>query len=178
MADACLPCECLALTRKSDGAGQLLDCGTCCRAAYDTKDYRGASRVPIGSTLANLRCYVLDVHLQLVPVGVPGELMVSGIQVARGYLHRPELTAEKFINNPYAGGDAHHGRMYRTGALLCMPAAFRRINIGCVVCLSPRCCLCNILARFRQGCRSGSKLLIALLSVHSDVCRRSGALAA
>ena len=73
-------------------------------------------RVPIGPPLANLRAYVLDEHLQLVPIGVPGELMLSGIQVARGYLHRPELTAEKFIANPFAGGDAHHSRMYRTGA--------------------------------------------------------------
>ena len=94
----------------------------CCCAAYDTKDYRGVGRVPIGSPLVNLRCYVLDEHLQLVPVGVPGELMVSGIQVARGYLHRPEITAEKFIANPYTGGDAHHSRMYRTGVRLCTPS--------------------------------------------------------
>ena len=72
--------------------------------------------MPIGGPLANLHCYVLDEHLQLLPVGVPGELMVSGIQVARGYIKRPDLTAEKFIANPFAGGDPHHGRMYRTGA--------------------------------------------------------------
>ena len=96
----------------------------CCCAAYDTRDYGGVARVPIGPPLANLRAYVLDEHLQLVPIGVPGELMLSGIQVARGYLHRPELTAEKFIANPYAGGDAHHRRMYRTGARPRTPAAF------------------------------------------------------
>ena len=72
--------------------------------------------MPIGVPLANLRCYVLDEHLQLQPVGVPGELMVSGIQVARGYIKRPDLTAEKFIANPFAGGDALHACMYRTGA--------------------------------------------------------------
>jgi acyl-CoA synthetase (AMP-forming)/AMP-acid ligase II len=73
--------------------------------------------MPIGGPLANLRCYVLDEHLQLLPVGVPGELMVSGIQVARGYIKRPDLTAEKFIANPFARGDLHHSRMYRTGKL-------------------------------------------------------------
>ena len=73
--------------------------------------------MPIGRPLANLRCYVLDEHLQLLPVGVPGELMVSGVQVARGYIKRPDLTAEKFIANPFARGDPHHTRMYRTGKL-------------------------------------------------------------
>jgi len=71
--------------------------------------------MPIGVPLANLRCYVLDEHLQLLPVGVPGELMVSGIQVARGYIKRPDLTADRFIANPFARGDLHHKRMYRTG---------------------------------------------------------------
>ena len=112
----------------------------CCCAAYDTKDYGGVGRVPIGSPLANLRAYVLDEHLQLVPVGVPGELMVSGIQVARGYLHRPEVTAEKFIANPYAGGDAHHRRMYRTGARLCMPfSMFQAVVHGVMQCATSAC---------------------------------------
>ena len=72
--------------------------------------------MPIGGPLSNLNCYVLDAHLQLVPVGVPGELMASGIQVARGYIKRPDLTAEKFVPNPYSGGRLHHDRLYRTGA--------------------------------------------------------------
>jgi len=74
--------------------------------------------VPIGQPIANLRCYVLDAHLQLVPVGVPGELMVSGIQLARGYLRRLDLTAEKFIANPFPGSDRVHNRLYRTGVVL------------------------------------------------------------
>ena len=80
-----------------------------------TAEFKGGASVPIGRPIANLHCYVLDERLQLVPVGVPGELMVSGIQLARGYLHRPDLTAEKFISNPYSGGDHVHSRLYRTG---------------------------------------------------------------
>jgi acyl-CoA synthetase (AMP-forming)/AMP-acid ligase II len=85
------------------------------RAGYDTRKFDSGASVPIGVPLANLRCYVLSEHLDPLPVGVPGELMVSGIQLARGYLKRPDLTAEKFIANPFAGGDPHHSRMYRTG---------------------------------------------------------------
>jgi non-ribosomal peptide synthetase component F len=53
-----------------------------CHAGYDTRDFKGGASIPIGVPLANLRCYVLDEYLQLLPVGVPGELMVSGIQVS------------------------------------------------------------------------------------------------
>ena len=89
----------------------------CSHAGHDvTAEFKGGATVPIGQPIANLRCYVLDARLQLVPVGVPGELMVSGIQLARGYLKRPDLTAEKFIANPFSDGDPNHGRLYRTGA--------------------------------------------------------------
>ena len=81
-----------------------------------TADFSGGPSVPIGRPFANLRCYVLDAALQLVPIGQAGELMVSGIQLARSYLQHPDLTAEKFIPNPYACGDKHHSRLYRTGA--------------------------------------------------------------
>jgi acyl-CoA synthetase (AMP-forming)/AMP-acid ligase II/acyl carrier protein len=57
--------------------------------------------VPVGRPVDNTRLYLLDARLDLVPVGVPGEICVAGIQVGRGYLHRPELTAEKFIPNPF-----------------------------------------------------------------------------
>ncbi|MFA6539322.1 MAG: amino acid adenylation domain-containing protein [Negativicutes bacterium] len=61
--------------------------------------------IPIGKPLANTALYVIDRYGKLVPVGVPGELCISGAQLARGYLNRPELTAEKFVLNPFTSGD-------------------------------------------------------------------------
>jgi non-ribosomal peptide synthetase component F len=73
--------------------------------------------IPIGRPIANTEIYILDKNLKLVPVGVPGELMIGGAGVVRGYLNRPELTAERFIANPFSNNSDK--RLYRTGDLCC-----------------------------------------------------------
>ena len=71
----------------------------------------------IGRPIANTSAYVLDRYLTPVPIGTPGELHIGGIGVARGYLNRPELTAQKFIANPFTGSN-RSDRLYKTGDLV------------------------------------------------------------
>ena len=80
----------------------------------DTNLPRGTS--PIGIPIGDLRVYLLDEHREPVPLGVVGEIYVGGAGVARGYLNRPRLTAERFIEDPFAGCGSR-GRLYRTGDL-------------------------------------------------------------
>ncbi|MWC28295.1 non-ribosomal peptide synthetase [Paenibacillus sp. MMS18-CY102] len=69
--------------------------------------------VPIGKPIANTQIYILDSYLNPVPIGVPGELHIGGVQVARGYYKRTDLTQEKFISNPFSNDP--QARLYKTG---------------------------------------------------------------
>jgi non-ribosomal peptide synthetase component F len=71
---------------------------------------------PIGRPLPNTQVYILDSQKQLVPIGVPGELYIGGVGVTRGYLNRPELTADRFILNPFSNDSG--SRLYKTGDLV------------------------------------------------------------
>ncbi|HYG60440.1 MAG TPA: amino acid adenylation domain-containing protein, partial [Symbiobacteriaceae bacterium] len=116
--EALLP-ESLAYWRENaPGTGIINEYGPtetvvgCCVYWVKPGEALGAS-VPIGRPIANTRLYILDRHMQPVPVGVSGELYIGGDGVCRGYLNRPELTAERFIPSPFVPGD----RLYKTGDL-------------------------------------------------------------
>lgn len=89
----------------------------CCIKIYD-KNMTGDFHVSIGRPIYNTQIYILDQHNNILPIGVPGELCIAGDGVGLGYLNRPDLTAEKFVPNPFATEENHHGKiMYRTGDL-------------------------------------------------------------
>ena len=90
--------------------------GTVCITRF--KISKTMKDIPIGAALDNVKLYVVDSAGHRLPVGAAGELWVSGPHVGRGYLNRPEKTAEVFINNPFATPTSQYARVYRTGDIV------------------------------------------------------------
>lgn len=87
----------------------------CCIYRIDPSQQISSGNIPIGRPLDNVRIYIVNSELEPVPVGVSGEILIGGVQVARGYLNKDELTSMKFLQDPFQSGiDA---RIYRTGDL-------------------------------------------------------------
>ena len=113
--------------RMVNGYGPTESTTFACCQAIDREDAAGVS-VPIGRPIANTRAYVLGPRLQPCPVGVPGELYLAGDGLARGYLHRPDLTAEAFVPDPFASRPGE--RLYRTGDLARLLPGGRLLFLG------------------------------------------------
>ncbi|MGM1050694.1 MAG: non-ribosomal peptide synthetase, partial [Bacillota bacterium] len=80
---------------------------------HECKESESGRVIPVGKPIRNCRVYILDKHNMIQPIGVPGELCISGDGLARGYLNQQQLTEEKFVENPYEPGN----KMYKTGDL-------------------------------------------------------------
>ncbi|SHI02336.1 amino acid adenylation domain-containing protein [Sporobacter termitidis DSM 10068] len=80
-------------------------------ACFDCSPGEELTSVPIGQRIDNFSIYILDKNRNLLPVGIPGEIYIGGVGVARGYLNNPALTAERFVENPFVHGE----KIYRTG---------------------------------------------------------------
>ncbi len=76
--------------------------------------YPGVPAIPIGKPISNTQLHIINEHQVPSPIGIPGELCIAGVGLARGYMNRPELTAEKFVDNPFQPGT----KMYKTGDLV------------------------------------------------------------
>jgi len=130
---AALPVEKIPTLRTINVAGEVCSAGLVARWAANHRFFNlygptettiwataaeldDGSRTPhIGRPIGNTQIYILNSQLQPVPVGVPGELYIGGVGVTRGYLNRPELTADRFISNPFS--DEPNARLYKTGDL-------------------------------------------------------------
>ena len=97
---------------------------------HDCKAHEQQPSVPIGRPIANTQLHVLDEHLNPVPDGIAGELYIGGVNLARGYLNREQLTADTFINNPFARNSHPSPRLYKTGDLVRMNRQGELLYLG------------------------------------------------
>ncbi|WP_426333525.1 amino acid adenylation domain-containing protein [Paenibacillus silvae] len=118
--DSCSVADYRTLQERFGSSFRIINAYGVTEAAIDSSFYDEplsqlpqTGHVPIGKAWLNAKFYIVDAHLNPVPVGVLGELVIGGAGVARGYLNRAELTAEKFVDNPFVAGE----RLYRTGDL-------------------------------------------------------------
>lgn len=98
--------------------------GTVWASVFDCRDYQPGRPVPIGRPIANTQLYILDARQRPLPIGVAGELYLGGVGLTGGYLNRPELTAEKFVDSPFVLAEEpnpkspiQNPKLYRTGDL-------------------------------------------------------------
>ncbi|SFJ94082.1 amino acid adenylation domain-containing protein, partial [Paenibacillus sp. UNC496MF] len=123
-ADSCPPLEFEKLQKRLGSRTRVINCYGVTEACVDASCFESdlnadtgylssAGNTPIGKPLSNVRLYVTDANQRLLPVGVAGELYIGGAGVGPGYWNRPELTAEKFVPNPFVPGE----KMYKTGDL-------------------------------------------------------------
>ncbi|OAB29609.1 hypothetical protein PMSD_21420 [Paenibacillus macquariensis subsp. defensor] len=119
--DSCSVEEYDKLQRRFGAHTRILNVYGVTEASIDTSYYEepldklpSGGYVPIGKPMPNMQMYVVNDRLQLQPIGVPGELVIGGAGVARGYYRKPELSTEKFIANPFVAGE----KLYRTGDLV------------------------------------------------------------
>ena len=118
--DSCSVADYRTLQERFGSSFRIINAYGVTEAAIDSSFYDEelaklpqTGHVPIGKAWLNAKFYIVDAHLNPVPVGVLGELVIGGAGVARGYLNRPELTEEKFVDSPFTAGE----RLYRTGDL-------------------------------------------------------------
>ncbi|OMF04068.1 non-ribosomal peptide synthetase [Paenibacillus amylolyticus] len=118
--DSCSVADYRTLQERFGSSFRIINAYGVTEAAIDSSFYDEelaklpqTGHVPIGKAWLNAKFYIVDAHLNPVPVGVLGELVIGGVGVARGYLNRPELTEEKFVDSPFTAGE----RLYRTGDL-------------------------------------------------------------
>ena len=108
--------EWLSHTRLINGYGPHESTTFACCYSIPKQLGESVRSIPIGRPIGNTQVYILDQHLNPVPIGVPGELYIGGPGLARGYLNQPQLTAEKFIVHPFS--DDPEARLYKTGDLV------------------------------------------------------------